>query len=85
LWRKAALERDCGRLCSGTTTWEARAAWPTTVAAELLSQIQNLCAIEPVKLTDIIAVAGVPLKDISALEHVHLVMKGGQVYKQPRP
>jgi imidazolonepropionase-like amidohydrolase len=55
----------------------------TTVAAELLSQTQNLGAIEPGKFADIIAVAGDPLQDISELERVHFVMKGGQVYKQP--
>jgi imidazolonepropionase-like amidohydrolase len=38
-------------------------------------------AIEPGKLADIIAVAGDPLVDITELEHVQFVIKGGEVVK----
>jgi imidazolonepropionase-like amidohydrolase len=35
-------------------------------------------------LADLIGVNGDPLKDVSVLERVTFVMKGGRVYKQPR-
>jgi imidazolonepropionase-like amidohydrolase len=54
----------------------------TVVAAELLQQA-DLGALEPGKLADIVAVDGDPLKDISELERVTFVMKGGHVYKRP--
>ena len=42
--------------------------------------------IAPGKLADVIAVGGDPLRDISELERVTWVMKGGVVYKgQPVP
>jgi imidazolonepropionase-like amidohydrolase len=56
----------------------------TSVAAALLDQQQNLGAVEPGKLADIVAVAGDPLQDISELERVTFVMKGGVVVK-PQP
>ena len=37
-------------------------------------------SIEPGKFADIIAVRGDPLRDITELEHVVWVMKGGTVY-----
>jgi imidazolonepropionase-like amidohydrolase len=39
--------------------------------------------IEPGKLADLIAVAGKPLDDVSTLETVLFVMKGGDVFKRP--
>ena len=53
----------------------------TTVAAQLLDQQANLGAIEPGKLADIVAVSGDPLRDITELERVTFVLKGGVVYK----
>jgi imidazolonepropionase-like amidohydrolase len=53
----------------------------TVVAAELLERPNDLGAIEPGKYADIIAVAGDPLKDISELERVRFVMKGGEVVR----
>ncbi len=53
----------------------------TVVAAELLESEKDLGAIEPGKFADIIAVKGDPLADISELEHVSFVMKGGKVLK----
>ena len=53
----------------------------TVVAAGLLQAETDLGAIEPGKYADIVAVEGDPLKDISELERVTFVMKGGQVYK----
>jgi len=54
----------------------------TLVAARLLDQQDNLGAIEPGKFADIVAVSGDPLKDITELERVKVVMKAGEVVKQ---
>ena len=51
----------------------------TAVAAALLDQQDNLGAIEAGKFADIIAVDGDPLNDITELERVKFVMKGGVV------
>ena len=53
----------------------------TTVAAELLGWSNRVGSIEAGKWADIVAVAGDPLKDITELEHVKFVMKGGTVFK----
>lgn len=53
----------------------------TTVAAELLGWTGDTGAIAPGYYADIIAVSGDPLADISELENVSFVMKGGKVYK----
>ena len=52
----------------------------TIAAADLLERPNDLGAIEPGKFADIIAVSGDPLKDITELERVNFVMKGGQIY-----
>src|SRR5438876_8199062 len=52
----------------------------TSVAADLLGQQDNLGAIAPGLLADIVAVAGDPLRDITELQRVKFVMKGGAVY-----
>ena len=52
----------------------------TSVAAALLGQEQNVGAIAPGLYADIIAVAGDPTRDISELQRVKFVMKGGAVY-----
>ena len=53
----------------------------TKTAAELLGYSDVLGAIEPGKYADLVAVKSDPLKDISVLEKVQFVMKGGIVYK----
>ena len=65
----------------GMTPMEAiRSA--TVVGAALLDQDANFGTIEPGRFADIVAVRGNPLSDITELERVHFVMKGGEVYKQ---
>ncbi|HLK32819.1 MAG TPA: amidohydrolase family protein [Terriglobales bacterium] len=53
----------------------------TIRAAELLEMQGELGVIAPGSYADIVAVSGDPLRDVSQLEHVGFVMKGGQVYK----
>jgi imidazolonepropionase-like amidohydrolase len=54
----------------------------TTVAAALLGQEANLGSLEAGRYADVVAVRGDPLADVSELERVSFVMKGGVVYKQ---
>jgi imidazolonepropionase-like amidohydrolase len=51
----------------------------TIVAADLLERPNDMGAIEVGKYADIIAVAGNPLRDITELERVNFVMKGGAI------
>jgi len=53
----------------------------TSVAAELLGWSDKMGTVEPGKWADLVAVSGDPLKDITELERVKFVMKGGVVYK----
>jgi imidazolonepropionase-like amidohydrolase len=53
----------------------------TVNAAELIGWQDRIGAIEPGKFADIIAVSGDPLQDITELERVQFVMKGGTVIK----
>ncbi len=53
----------------------------TTVAADLLGWGDRVGSVEPGKFADLIAVSGDPLTDITELERVKFVMKGGAVYK----
>jgi imidazolonepropionase-like amidohydrolase len=52
----------------------------TSVAAALLGQEQNFGAIAPGLYADMVAVAGDPTRDITELQRVKFVMKGGSVY-----
>ena len=53
----------------------------TTSAADLLGWTQRVGSVTAGKLADIIAVSGDPLQNITVLENVQFVMKGGVVYK----
>jgi imidazolonepropionase-like amidohydrolase len=64
----------------GLTPVEAIQA-ATINAAELLSWQDRVGAIEPGKFADLIAVVGDPLNDITVLQNVIFVMKGGEVVK----
>ena len=50
-------------------------------AADLLGWQDRVGSIENGKFADLIAVAGDPLTDITELERVQFVMKGGQVVR----
>lgn len=51
----------------------------TVNAADLLGWSDRIGSIEAGRFADIIAVSGDPLADVTTLEHVTFVMKGGQV------
>ena len=51
--------------------------------AKLLDWDGQIGALKSGYLADIVAVPGNPLNDITALQHVEFVMKGGTVYKKP--
>jgi imidazolonepropionase-like amidohydrolase len=53
----------------------------TAVPAELLGWGDKMGSVEAGKWADLVAVNGDPLKDISELERVKFVMKGGMVYR----
>jgi imidazolonepropionase-like amidohydrolase len=64
----------------GLTPLEAiRAA--TTSAADLIGWPDDIGAVESGKFADLIAVQGDPIVDITLLQHVRFVMKGGRVVK----
>jgi imidazolonepropionase-like amidohydrolase len=54
----------------------------TINAAQLLKWQDNIGSIKVGKYADLVAVEVNPLEDISSLESVAFVMKGGVVYKQ---
>lgn len=56
----------------------------TTRAAEALDLAQEVGNLEPGLRADIIAVAGNPLEDITALGRVVFVMKDGRVHRRPK-
>lgn len=55
----------------------------TADAADLLQTQRDVGTIETGKFADIIAVRGNPLEDVTLLQQVSFVMKGGVVYRQP--
>ncbi len=54
----------------------------TVNAADLLGWSDKVGSVEPGKWADLIAVDGDPLQDITTLQHVKFVMKGGAVVKE---
>jgi imidazolonepropionase-like amidohydrolase len=64
----------------GMTSLQAiRAA--TSEAAQLMGWQDRVGSVEAGKFADLVAVAGDPITDITELERVKFVMKGGQVFK----
>jgi imidazolonepropionase-like amidohydrolase len=57
----------------------------TLNAADLMGWKDKVGVIAPGHYADIIAVSGNPLGDITTLEHVGFVMKGGQVVENTAP
>ena len=57
----------------------------TVTAAEALGRSVDVGAIEVGRFGDLVAVKGDPLKDVTLLQHVSFVMKGGVVFKGAGP
>ncbi|HEV2467730.1 MAG TPA: amidohydrolase family protein [Candidatus Sulfotelmatobacter sp.] len=55
----------------------------TSTAADLLGEKDSLGTVEAGKFADIVAVPGDPLNDISIMEKVDFVMKGGVINRRP--
>jgi imidazolonepropionase-like amidohydrolase len=55
----------------------------TATASELLGQQNSVGTIEAGKLADIVAVPGDPLEDVTLMEKVDFVMKGGAIVRRP--
>jgi imidazolonepropionase-like amidohydrolase len=53
----------------------------TVNAADLLGWSDRVGTLEPGKFADIVGVDGDPVADVSSLEHVRFVMKGGEIIK----
>jgi imidazolonepropionase-like amidohydrolase len=53
----------------------------TSDAAQLIDRSKDVGTLEPGKYADLIAVSGNPLENITILEQVGFVMKGGIIYK----
>jgi imidazolonepropionase-like amidohydrolase len=56
----------------------------TVSAADLVGRGNDAGSLEPGRWADLIGVKGDPLQDVSVLEKVVFVMKGGKVYKDAR-
>jgi imidazolonepropionase-like amidohydrolase len=66
----------------GMTALEALTA-ATATDAKILRHESDLGGVHEHMLADLVAVSGDPTKDIAAIEHVVLVMKGGVLYRRP--
>ncbi len=65
---------------AGMTPMDAIKA-ATSAAADLIGDPADIGSVQPGRFADLVAVAGDPLKDVTELERVQFVMKGGVVYK----
>jgi len=84
------LECNCSHGVQGETftvlvKWGATPAYvlrmATTVNAEIIHMQDSIGTLEKRKFADLVAVAGDPLKDITEMERVKFVMKGGVVVR----
>jgi imidazolonepropionase-like amidohydrolase len=75
------VSKEFGALVSGGMTPIDALRAATMNGAELLGRSSEIGTLEPGKFADVVAVDGDPLADITVMEKVVFVMKGGEVYK----
>jgi imidazolonepropionase-like amidohydrolase len=75
------VSKEFGALVRGGMTPIEALKAATINGAELMGRSKDIGSIEPGKYADIVAVDGDPLSDITVMEEVIFVMKGGEVYK----
>ena len=75
------VSKEFGALVRGGLTPIEALRAATINGAELTGRSADIGSIEPGKFADIVAVDGDPLADITVMEKVVFVMKGGEVYK----
>jgi len=76
-----SVSKEFGALVRGGMTPLQALQAATINGATLLSLDKDMGAIEPGKFADLVAISGDPLTDITVMEHVAWVMKGGSVVK----
>jgi len=80
-WKKVNQAREFEYYVNyGMTPMQAIRAG-TSVASELLGWSETAGTVEAGKWADLVAVSGDPLKDITELQKVKFVMKGGVIFK----
>jgi imidazolonepropionase-like amidohydrolase len=75
------ISKEFGALVRGGMPPLAAIQAATINAAELIGMSKDIGTIEPGKFADIVAVSGDPLADITVMENVFFVMKGGEMIK----
>lgn len=78
------VSKEFGALVNGGMTPIDALRAATVNGAELLGRSNEIGTLEPGKFADIVALDGDPLADITVMEKVVFVMKGGEVYKTPK-
>jgi imidazolonepropionase-like amidohydrolase len=78
------VSKEFGALVNGGMTPIDALRAATVNGAEMLGRSDEIGTLEPGKYADIVAVRGDPLADITVMEKVVFVMKGGEVYKSAR-
>jgi imidazolonepropionase-like amidohydrolase len=78
------VSKEFGALVNGGMTPIDGLRAATVNGAEMLGRLDEIGTLEPGKFADIVAVQSDPLADITVMEKVVFVMKGGEVYKSAK-